>query len=149
MCGEKHTWASRMPVSELCYVISEAGNSKWWENTEWGPGLGNRNKKKEETLGELEEALWFDGSCGVSGALKKLPFKYYSFGCVSSCGVWAPEQAGSVVVAHGLSCPMACGILVPQPGMEPMSPTLEGKILTTRPPGRSLKKSSWSKDKSS
>ena len=31
----------------------------------------------------------------------------------------------SLVVAHGLSCPVACGILVPQPGIEPASPALE------------------------
>ena len=31
------------------------------------------------------------------------------------CGAWAstPERTGSVLVAHGLSYPMACGILVP------------------------------------
>ena len=32
----------------------------------------------------------------------------------------------------------ACGILVPQPGLEPTAPALEGKVLTTRPPGKSL-----------
>ena len=41
--------------------------------------------------------------------------------------------------AHGLSsCPVACGILVPQPGIEPASPALEGRFLTTGPPGKSL-----------
>ena len=45
---------------------------------------------------------------------------------LSSCGVWAPERSGSVVVAHGLSCPAARGTLVPQPGIEPTSPALEG-----------------------
>ena len=39
---------------------------------------------------------------------------------LSSCGI-------------GLSCPMACGILAPQPGIEPTSPTLEGGFLTTGP----------------
>ena len=32
---------------------------------------------------------------------------------LSSCGTQAPECAGSVVAVHGLSCPAACGILVP------------------------------------
>ena len=32
---------------------------------------------------------------------------------LSSCGVRSPERVGSVVVAHELSCPAACGILVP------------------------------------
>ena len=34
-------------------------------------------------------------------------------GLLSSCGVQALERAGSVVVAHRLSCSAACGILVP------------------------------------
>ena len=33
----------------------------------------------------------------------------------------------------------AWGILVLQPGIELVSPTLEDKILTTEPPGKSLK----------
>ena len=44
----------------------------------------------------------------------------------------------SVVVAHGLSCPAACGILVPPPGIKPTSPALEG-FFTTGPLGQSLK----------
>ena len=58
-------------------------------------------------------------------------------GLLSSCGSWAPEYAGSVVVARGLSCPMARGILAPRPGIEPMSLALECKFLTTGPPGKS------------
>ena len=33
---------------------------------------------------------------------------------------------------------MACGILVPQPGIKPLSPALEGRFLTIGPPGQSL-----------
>ena len=51
---------------------------------------------------------------------------------LSSCAVW-PQ----VIVARGLSCATACGILVPQPGIEPMSPALAGGFLTTGPPGKS------------
>ena len=36
-----------------------------------------------------------------------------------------------------LSCPEACE-LVPQPGIKPMCPALEGGFLTTGPPGKSL-----------
>ena len=56
---------------------------------------------------------------------------------LSSCGMWALECAGSVVAACRLSCPVACGILVPRPGIKPMSPALEGGFLTTGPPGKS------------
>ena len=33
--------------------------------------------------------------------------------------------------------PQACGILAPQPGIKPSSPALEGKVITTGPPGKS------------
>ena len=39
---------------------------------------------------------------------------------------------------HRLSCPKACGILVPWPGIKPMSPTLEGRFLTMGPLGKSF-----------
>ena len=32
---------------------------------------------------------------------------------LSSCGVWAPEPSGSAVATQRLSCPVACGTLVP------------------------------------
>ena len=32
----------------------------------------------------------------------------------------------------------ACGILAPRSGIEPAPPALEGKVLTTGPPGKSL-----------
>ena len=58
-----------------------------------------------------------------------------ALGLFSNCGTWALERMGSVVVARGLSCPVACGILVPQAAIEPASPALEGGFLTTGPPG--------------
>ena len=48
------------------------------------------------------------------------------------------------LAALGLHCrarallAAACGILVPQPGREPESPALPGKLLTSGPPGKSL-----------
>ena len=53
-------------------------------------------------------------------------------------GTWASEYVGSVVLAHGLSCPMACGIFVLWPGIKLIYPTLEGGFLTTAPPGKSF-----------
>ena len=38
-----------------------------------------------------------------------------------------------MVVALGPRCSMACGILVPKPGIEPASPALQGGFLTTGP----------------
>ena len=58
-----------------------------------------------------------------------------------SCDTWdlsLPCAGFSLVAAHALSCPAACGILVPQPGVEPTFPALEGGFFTTGPPERSL-----------
>ena len=40
----------------------------------------------------------------------------------------------------------ACGILVPQPGIEPAPPALEDEVLTTEPPGKSLQSSLYYND---
>ena len=42
-----------------------------------------------------------------------------------------------IYLALGLSCPTACGILVPWPWISPATPSLEGRFLTTGPPGKS------------
>ena len=44
-------------------------------------------------------------------------------------------------MARGLNCPVACGILAPRPGIGPVPPAMEGKVLTTGPPGMSLRDS--------
>ena len=91
---------------------------------------------------------------GNPQAFKKIYLFISLFGCVksylrhggssavvhrlSSCGVWAPEDSGSVVEEHKLNCLAAPGILVPQPGTEPMSSALQGGFLTTGPPEKSL-----------
>ena len=48
--------------------------------------------------------------------------------------------ASSLVVALGLSCPAASTILVPWPGIKPVSPTLQGRFLTPGPPEKSQRK---------
>ena len=42
----------------------------------------------------------------------------------------------SLIVAHGLSCSEASGILVPGPGIEPLSLALQVRLLTTGPPAK-------------
>ena len=43
----------------------------------------------------------------------------------------SPECPCSAALVYGLSCSRTCGILVPQPGMEPRSPALQCEFLTT------------------
>lgn len=45
------------------------------------------------------------------------------------------EQCSDLVVVHGLSRPVACGSLAPQPGIKSMPPVLE--VLTTEQLGKS------------
>ena len=59
-------------------------------------------------------------------------------GPVSNCGAQAPESMDSVVEMHGLSCMACVGKLSFRPGIEPVSPALDGGFLTTGPSGRSL-----------
>ena len=75
---------------------------------------------------------------GCTGSLLWCGLFVAAHGLLSSCGMRAPGRTGSLVVARGLSCPEACGILVPWPGIEPTSPALEGGFLTTGPSGKSL-----------
>ena len=47
------------------------------------------------------------------------------------------QHMDSLVLACGLTGSMACGILVPRPGIEPVSPALQGGFLAAAPPGKS------------
>ena len=49
--------------------------------------------------------------------------------------IWVHQ---ALVVTEGLSCPMACGILLPRAGTEPVSPALGGRFFTTGLSGKSL-----------
>ena len=55
---------------------------------------------------------------------------------LSSCGSRPLEYTGPAVAARRLSCPEVCGILVPQPAIEPTYPAVEGRVSTTGPPGK-------------
>ena len=55
---------------------------------------------------------------------------------VEARGLRSPRA--SVVVARGLSCSVACGILVLQPGIEPSSPAFQDGFSSTGSPGKSL-----------
>ena len=56
---------------------------------------------------------------------------------LSSCDSQDPELLRSVVAMNEFSCPKACGILVPGPGLEATYPAFQDRVLTTGPPGKS------------
>ena len=51
------------------------------------------------------------------------------------------QHTDPLVGVHGLSCSMACGILDPQPGIEPASAALQSGFLISGPPRKSPKQS--------
>ena len=76
----------------------------------------------------------------VSASLVSLILAALGLGCharasVVVCGL--QSNAGSVLVAPGLSCPKTCGILVSLTRMGPVSSALEFQFLTAGPPGKS------------
>ena len=69
---------------------------------------------------------------------------------LSSCGSWALEHRLSSYGLRALECWLrSCGTWalllrgmwdLPGPGLEPVSPALAGRVLTTAPPGKSPRK---------
>ena len=59
---------------------------------------------------------------------------FYFLFLLAALGLHPSTQ--TVVVAHRLSYFMACGLLVPPPGIKHTSPALAGGFLTSGPPGK-------------
>ena len=86
---------------------------------------------------------WFnDNHCAQTGPVGvsywrfgEHPFFLLSSFLSSSFNKYLSIYLLGCIGSHGLSCPMAYGILVPPLGMEPTSPALEGRFLTTGAPG--------------
>ena len=80
----------------------------------------------------------------VSGGYSSLRCAGFSLRWLLCCGAWALGAWASAVVACGLSsCGKRAWLLrgmwdLPGPGLEPVSPALAGRFLTTAPPGKSL-----------
>ena len=67
----------------------------------------------------------YNFSCGTSRFKKKKSTTFFTL-IYSVC-----------LAASCLSCGKACGVLVPQPGTEPVLPALQGGFFTTGLPGKS------------
>ena len=61
----------------------------------------------------------------------------HSLRCSMQASLWL-WLLGSVVAVNMLSCPSACGILVPNTGIEPESPALAGGFLNNGSPRKYL-----------
>ena len=79
----------------------------------------------------FEVLLRRDNEAGVSSETVLPFFGASGLGWLRHCSV------RTLIVAHGVSCSKACGILVPWSAVEPTSPALQGGFLATGSPGRS------------
>ena len=83
--------------------------------------------------------VWVFCSCSKQGYsfLQTQAFHHCGFSCgAQGLGTQASGVAAdSVVVAYGLSCSHSIWNL-PKPGIEPVSPALAGRFLSTVPPGK-------------
>ena len=65
---------------------------------------------------------------------------FYLFELDLSCIMWDTSlwcMDSNCATRAQLICSVACGILIPQPGVEPESPALQSESLTTGPAGKS------------
>ena len=60
-----------------------------------------------------------------------------SFSLLWQAGTQALWLLHAGLSSCGVCCSVACGILVPRPGIKPTSPALQGGFLSTRPPEKS------------
>ena len=78
-------------------------------------------------------------SCGTQDLSLQHMISWLRFTGISLAVALGLQNMGSVVVANGLRCPTAYGILIPPPGIKPTSPTWEGGLLNIEPSGKSPK----------
>ena len=144
-------WGSWSGWSYCWYQWLERGSRLWLFKCEqwWFVQPSNET----ESVLKVVPILWFPdhvlgtewpcalASLALKNSLNSFLKKYlYLFDCVGlSCSMWELPlwRMDSPVLARGLSFSMACRILVPWPGIEPMSPALQGRFSTTELPGKS------------
>ena len=94
----------------------------------------------------LHPVGFFLASCGFLPCILWVPPLHPVGSSIASCGLlpcflWALSLLctdSPVVLLCWLNCSEPYGILVPWPGIEPMSPALKCEIFTTGPSGKSL-----------
>ena len=101
-------------------------------------------QSSEMTVGIGGGSVWlqFWGAfyCIMCHQLSPLPSGWTVFSSLAVLGLCCGTRASLVMrlEVHRFSCPVACGVLAPRPGMTPASPAFEGGFLTTVSPGKSL-----------
>ena len=88
------------------------------------------------SLGCVGSRLWVQDLVAPAALLLPRTDSAVLFG-LSQCSTWAPRPSAPVLSALGLRCSTAHGIFVVWPGIEPMSPPLQGRFFTPELPRKS------------
>ena len=99
----------------------------WQSDPSWAVPAPGQSQSGNEHLEEVRLLL----SAQLLSPFKWL-FVWLHRVLVVALGIFRCGMQASLVTVRVPRCPTACGILVPQPGVEPASPALEGGVLTTR-----------------
>ena len=97
--------------------------------------LGPWRREQDSTHFVLTPHVWQPNATKVLFVEAKNYFKKYLFLAASGLSCSKQDLRSR---EFRLSCPTACGILVPQLGIEPMSPILQVGFSTIGPPGKIL-----------
>ena len=111
---------------------------------EWR-GVGDQNSRKGGN--HLSQAALYAKNCAQVLYFAVVVLCIYLLGCIGS-SLWhsgsplchwdlVVQHLDSPVVHRNLSYPWPWAILVPQPGIKPMSSAMQGRFSTTWPPGKS------------
>ena len=84
----------------------------------------------------LHRYVWAFSGCGELGLLSGCGIWAHHCGCFSCCGAQAQRHVGFSSCGTRAWLPYGMWNL-PGPGIEPVSPALAGRFLTTGPPGKS------------
>ena len=100
---------------------------------------------KQESVCSLFPQNSRESDCPAFFKKKKKKFLYWLYRVLAAahrifpCSEWSWSALWcSACGPRGLSCPEACGILVPRPEIESVPPALQGGFLTTGPRGKPL-----------
>ena len=137
----------RTDVEAEALILWPSDAKKWLIGKDPDAGKDWRQEKKGAT--EDEMVGWhhwlngreFEQTPGDSEGQGSSPWTYEELDTTeplnnnNNLSVWV---CWVFLVVHEISISAACGILVSQPGIEPVSPALQGGFLTIGPPGKSL-----------
>ena len=129
-----HFWS----LSWICYNIASVlvlGPQGMWDLRVSQVTLVVKNTSA--STGDIRDAASIPGLGRLPGGGNGNPLQYSCLKSLMYRGAWRATVRKVTTIWTWLKWLSTCGILVPQPGIDPIPLALEGETLTTGPPGKS------------